>query len=137
MIMIEKFTNPKFLRIFLYLVAVHSFIVGVNLIFFPPEWMIKFGFNPITENFFKVQGGVFHLVMVVAYIMAGLNPVECKKLILFAIITKFIATVFLFTYFLLYTEMITVFLSGVSDFIMGIIILYLYKKADLTKNSEA
>ena len=135
--MIEKLMQPVYLRIFLYLIAVHSFVVGLNLIFFPPAWMTSFGFNTISENFFKVQGGVFHIVMVVAYSMAAHNPVKNKPLILFAIITKFIATVFLFTYFLLYTEMITVFLSGVSDFIMGIIILYLYKKADLTKNSEA
>ncbi|MGD8780478.1 MAG: hypothetical protein PVH88_16115 [Ignavibacteria bacterium] len=126
--MLKKLFADKILltKVFLYLVAIHSFFVGMALIFFPSNLMVLFYFSAITEPFFKAQGGVFHLVMVVAYIIAAIDPVGNLKFIIFAIITKLIATVFLITYFLLHTSMVTVFLSGVGDFIMAVILYLLF-----------
>lgn len=120
--------NVKFIRIFLVLVGLHSIAVGINLISFPPSWMATFGFLPITENFFKVQGGVFHIVMAVAYLLAAWKPVDCQILIIFSIIAKFIATVFLFSYFFIIGGAPTILLSGIVDFLMGVVLLFLYKR---------
>ncbi|MCB0283035.1 MAG: hypothetical protein H6627_00270 [Calditrichae bacterium] len=122
-----KFNKLNILKIFLYLVAVHSFLVGVNLIVFPTDWMQLFGFGTITENFFKVQGGVFHIVMAVAYVLAGWRPIEYKILIVFSIAAKFLATAFLFSYFLIINPAWMILISGFGDFSMAMILLYLYK----------
>lgn len=125
--------NPNIIRIFLVLVAIHSFIVGINLISFPSEWMQQFGFNAITENFFKVQGGVFHIVMTVAYLLAAWKPVENRIMIIFAITAKFIATLFLISYYFVMGSIVTILLSAISDFAMGIILLFLFLKLESSK----
>ena len=127
-----KLFSVHFIRIFLALVALHSVIVGINLISFPPHWMTKFGFLPITENFFKVQGGVFHIVMAVAYLLAAWKPVEYRILIIFSITVKFIATIFLISYFILSDSTITILLSGVVDFLMGLILLIIFMRTEFT-----
>lgn len=136
--MITKLINDKvyLTKVFLSLVALHSFFVGMGLIFFPSSLMEQFFFSPINEPFFKAQGGVFHIVMVVAYIIAAIDPVKNYRFIIFAIITKLIATVFLITYFLFHSSMITVFLSGIGDFIMAVILFFLFisLKNQITKN---
>ncbi len=124
--------NILLLRWFLFLVALHSFIVGINLILFPTEWMTEFGFAQISEQFFKIQGGVFHIVMAVAYTLAGWRPKEYKVLIIFSITAKFMATVFLFSYFFFVNSLITVLLSGIVDFFMGLILVYFLRNSDLS-----
>ncbi len=119
------------LKIFLFLVALHSFFVGIGLIAIPANLFLEFGYNPITENFFRAQGGVFHLVMVVAYLFALRDPVQNKIMVLFSITAKFIATIFLATYFIFSEHIIVVLLSGIGDFVMGAIILFLSIKLNL------
>ena len=120
------------LRWFLFLIAAHSFIVGINLILFPAEWMTEFGFAVISEEFFKVQGGVFHIVMAVAYSLACWRPIEYKILIIFSILAKFIATVFLFSYYFFSGPVVTILLSGIVDFFMGLILLYLFRNSSVS-----
>lgn len=120
--------KQKHLSIFLYLVALHSFVVGIALIA-SPDWLFEeLGYNQINENFFKAQGGVFHLVMVVAYFMAAGSPRERNTLVKFSITAKFLAVIFLLIYFLLVDGILVVLLSGIGDLIMGIIIWYLSLK---------
>jgi len=69
---------------------------------------------------------VFHIAMSVGYAMAGYEKIKYKQLIVFSIIVKFIATVFLISYFLIISSQWLILMSGISDFLMGIIILYLY-----------
>lgn len=120
--------KEKHLSIFLYLVALHSLAVGVALIAAPAPLFEEFGYNRITENFFRAQGGVFHLVMVAAYFMAGFSPNERYSLVKFSIIAKFMAVIFLFFYFFTVDGIVVVLLSGVGDFIMGVVILILSLK---------
>lgn len=118
--------EDKILSVFLWLVAVHSFLVGIGLIVLPSSAFEYFGFNPTFERFFSTQGGVFHIAMSVGYAMAGYDKIKYKQLIVFSIIVKFIATVFLISYFLIISSQWLILMSGISDFLMGIIILYLY-----------
>lgn len=128
--------SVKHLKIFLYLVALHSFFVGLGLIFIPSHFFVEFGYHEISENFFRAQGGVFHLVMVVAYSLAAINPSINKPLVKFSIIAKLIATFFLVYYYLFIDNIIVVLLSGLGDFAMGVLILFLAKQTGLFNAGE-
>jgi hypothetical protein len=110
----------------LWLIAIHSIGFGLALIIFPSEWIEYFGFQ-LQEKFFADQGGVFHLIISLAYIMAALAPESSRKLIILSFVTKFTAAVFLFSYFLFDRPIIMVFLSGVGDLLMGLAIFISYK----------
>ncbi|MFA8436158.1 MAG: hypothetical protein ACEPOZ_16695 [Marinifilaceae bacterium] len=120
----------KLLKVLLYLVGLHSFLVGIGLIVLPVSSMSQFGFEVMGGKFFSAQGGVFHLVMSLAYVWAAMNVQKYQILILFSIAAKFIATVFLFSYFFLMEYIWMVLLSGIGDFLMGILMLFLYAKAN-------
>lgn len=121
------------LSFILWLIAFHSFVVGLALIIIPPDLMKHFGYNLINERFFSLQGGVFHIVMSVCYFLAALKLEKFKGLIILSITAKFIATVFLITYFIIGDQILVVLFSGIVDCIMGIAILFAYlsyKKTD-------
>jgi hypothetical protein len=115
----------RLLSILLWLIALHSFIVGLCLITFSPALLNDFGYQ-VSEKFFAVQGGVFHIVLVVAYVMAAVDVGGSEKLIWLAITAKFIATVFLSVYFFLVKPIPVVLVSGIGDFLMGISLLLLF-----------
>ena len=69
--------------------------------------------------------------MAVGYAMAGYDTKRFECLIIFSIIVKLIATVFLIIYFMLISSQLLIILSGISDFMMGLVILFLYKKLKL------
>jgi energy-coupling factor transporter transmembrane protein EcfT len=117
----------KILSVFLWLVALHSFIVGIGLIILPSSVFELLGFELTFDRFFSTQGGVFHIAMSVGYAIAAYDKIKFRQIILFSIIVKFIATVFLITYFLFITSQWLVILSGISDLLMGVSILYLYR----------
>jgi hypothetical protein len=115
------------LRLLLVLVGIHSFIVGIMLIFFPASLMGCFGYENINEPFFMRQGGVFHLVLVVAYLMAAYYYFDQSALIILSIIAKVIATIFLFSYYFFISDIWMVLVSGFGDAVMAILIYILYK----------
>lgn len=127
MVNLKAESAAKYLKYFLILVSLHSLAVGAGLIILPGEMMKDFGYGTIDENFFRVQGGVFHIVMVVAYMMAALKLEKNGCMTKFAIIAKFMAAVFLFAYYFFVDPIIVVLLSGVGDLLMAVIILYLYQ----------
>ena len=130
--------SNKGMQLFLWLIALHSFIVGILLIILPPDIMKLFGFNLINERFFQVQAGVFHIVMVVAYLMAAKNPGKRQIMVKYSYIVKFMATIFLITYTLFIQGLITLFLSAIADFSMALILYYFNKYLltnDLYKNN--
>lgn len=124
-----QLNSTKYLSLFLWLVAVHSFLVGIGLILLPSSLLEFFGYGVCAERFFPSQGGVFHIAMAVGYAMAAYNSKRYECLILFSIIVKFIATIFLLIYFVFFSSIWLVILSGISDFLMGLIILILYRYA--------
>lgn len=118
----------KALSVFLWLVALHSLLVGIGLIFLPFSFFEFLGFQKTFDRFFSTQGGVFHIAMSVGYAMAAKDLSKYKQLIVFTIIIKFIATVFLLSYFFVVSQQWLIITSGISDFVMGYVVLYLYKK---------
>lgn len=118
----------KLFSVFLLIVAIHSILVGIGLIVLPASAFEFLGFQKTFDRFFSTQGGVFHIVMAVGYAMAAYDLKRFECLIIFSIIIKFIATVFLIVYFLTKSSQLLIIISGISDFIMGLVILFLYSK---------
>ena len=127
------------LSIVMWITAIHSFIVGLGLIIQHPEIMKFFGFDHCMESFFPAQGGVFHIVMSFGYVLAALDSDKFYCLVLFSVIVKLCATIFLFTYYFFVESIWMVFASGIQDGILFILILYSllsyekWKKKDLIK----
>ena len=117
----------RVLSYILWFCAVHSFFAGLGLIFMPASAMSFFGFTAYVEGFFPAQGGIFHIVMSIAYAMAATDLRRFRELILFAIIAKFTATAFLLVYFLAIDSIWIVFVSGIGDGLMGLAILLAYR----------
>lgn len=125
----------KLTKIFLYLIALHSFVVALALMLSPSWLMEQFGYSSINEPFFKVQAGVFHIVMVVAYMLAASDPIKNKIMVIYSITIKFIATIFLVVYFIFINPVIVILLSGFGDLAMGLILVYLYKNLSANTNN--
>jgi len=124
-----KLKDPSFrFTWFMRLVALHSFATGLGLIFLPGELFEKLGYSLISERFFTVQGGVFHIVMCIGYLMAANGRERFEGVVYLSITAKLFATFFLLIYSLSVSWILVVFLSGIIDFFMGIIIYFLYMK---------
>jgi hypothetical protein len=136
----QPFFNPqrmfRFLILFLWLIALHSFIVGLFLILFPPGLLNRFGFE-VTEKFFPTQAGVFHLVMAAIYVFAIRRINRCVDLVQLSIFIKFLAAIFLFSYYFFIQGIGLVILSGAGDLLMGIILLILFIRSGLSQNNNA
>jgi hypothetical protein len=129
-----------FLKWILWLIAIHSICFGIALVVLPIPVIEFFGFR-LEEKFFADQGGVFHLVVAVAYIWAALDLEDALKLIVLSCTAKFVATIFLVSYFIFADHIFMVIFSGIADFMMGLAILVLYilyrKQAASAKPSAA
>ncbi len=124
----EYLTVPRErLRALLVLVAIHSAGVGMGLILALPPVMTFMGFGPIGEPFFPAQGGVFHLVMTVAYLLPAIAPERYEPVLVLIVVTKFMATLFLFTYWLVFDRVWIVAFSGLTDLIMGLLVLWAWR----------
>lgn len=124
---LQYITNPKKrLTTILILTSIHSFCVGIGLIVQLPILMEWFGFGHIAQPFFPAQGGIFHVLMSVAYLWAALKPDNNDDLIKFIICVKIGATIFLFIYFAFIDNIWMILLSGISDGILAILILTAY-----------
>jgi hypothetical protein len=62
-----------------------------------------------------------------AYVMAALDPLKNRMLIIYSILAKFTATLFLVGYSLFGEMVWMVLVSGFADFLMGMILLGLYR----------
>jgi hypothetical protein len=133
-ILIKK-NRKHHLSIVLSFIAVHSFLVGVGLILFPGQLMEYMGFKLVNERFFQSQAGVFHIILSVCYILPLFNYNNFKSLVIFSIVVKISATLFLLIYFLFFDSILCLLLSGLADCTMAILLLYVYhnKQKELIK----
>ena len=119
--------KSNYLKVVLLLTSLHTLCIGIALVVLPNNIMEIFGFTELCGRFFRTQGGVFHLVMAMGYFIAAMDIPNSPKFIEYIILVKFCATVFLVVYYLFVDAFIVVLLSGIVDFLIGLVILYLYK----------
>lgn len=107
--------RTPWLKVVLWLVAAHSVGVGIGLMVHPDVLLSLLGFREVSEPFFVVQGGVFHIVMATAYVLGALEPEKRRVLVRFAVAVKVMAAVFLLTYWVVVSGPWSVAASGVVD----------------------
>ena len=112
----------------LWLVAVHSILMGLALIFQPAILMEWSGFKSGYERFFPAQGGVFHLLMAVAYSLGATDSRKYHFLIVFSVIVKAVATVFLIVYCITVEFKWIILASGIGDGVMGTSIFIAFRR---------
>ncbi len=123
-----KFNYPdRLLSTILWLVAVHSIAIGLALIAQPAILMEWSGFRPEYERFFPAQGGVFHLLMAVAYTLGAVNSQKYHFLIVFSVIVKAVATLFLFVYCFTIEFKWSILIFGIGDGVMGMMIFIAFR----------
>jgi hypothetical protein len=118
-----RLTPLRRLQLLLVLVALHSVGVGIGLMWHPAALLAWCGFRPVGETFFIVQGGVFHIVMALAYSLAAWDPVRQERLIVFSVLVKLMATVFLMSYWSLIARVPTILASGLVDGAMAVVMV--------------
>lgn len=122
------FNHPdKLLSAVLVLVAIHSLAFGLTLIAQPAVLMKFAGFNPDCDHFFPTQGGIFHLLMFVVYLMGATHIEKYHHFIVFSIFVKAVATFFLMIYCFAAEFKWVIFLSGIGDGSMGLMIFLAFQ----------
>ena len=128
---IFQIKNPdKVLSWILWVVAAHSILMGVALISQPSILMEWSGFKSGYEQFFPAQGGVFHLLMAVAYGMGATDSQKYHFLITFSIIVKVVATIFLLIYCFAVEYKWIFLVSGIGDGVMGTTIFIAFRRCN-------
>jgi len=115
------------LKWFLLIVALHSLGVGIALIIAGDTMRGFFGFPQFESRFFQMQGGVFHLLLSYLYWKTSTDVSRYEHLIIYVIIVKCAATVFLFSYYFFIEHIIMVLFSGFVDGGMGAILYILFR----------
>lgn len=118
----------RILSALLYLIALHSLVVGIVLVVIPFSGLEFFGYHDYHGSFFRVQGGIFHIVMAMIYSLAAWDPGRYRILVILTILAKFAATLFLFSYYFFAENIWMVIVSGAGDLIMGILVAALLFK---------
>ena len=124
----QKESYPGILSLLLWLFTIHSAIVGFALILIPFHLLEFFGYFDYSGIFFKTQGGVFHIVMAVAYALAAVNLEKAHFVIVFIIAAKSMATLFLLSYFFWIEPIWMVLLSALGDGAMAVVLYLIYSQ---------
>jgi hypothetical protein len=110
-------------RILLVLISLHSFTVGLMLMFFG-EWAVRFaGWAGADPIFFIWQAGAFHFVLAAGYLVEYAR----SRTITLLLIAKTTAFVFLIGGSLLVETPWSVWFSGVADGAMALVALVVHK----------
>ena len=108
-----------------YVIALHTSIVGLMLLAFP-EWSVRFaGWPGADPYFFPRQAGIFHFVVVVGY----LGEWRRHRGVSLMVATKAIAFAFLLGAWLEGESAWSVPFSGVADGLMGLAVALVHRGA--------
>ena len=115
--------TPTYERTLIFLIALHSIIVGVMLIFFS-EWAVEFaGWSGADPIFFIRQAGAFHFVLVAGYLV----EYSRTRTITLILIAKTTAFVFLIGGSVLIQTPWSVWFSGLADGAMALVAFLVHR----------
>ena len=107
----------KRLSLLLWFIAAHSVCVGIALMAVPDSVLQIFGFTETGEMFFRAQAGVFHLAVAAVYAQGARSG--DAAVVNLTVFIKTVAFVFLLVYFLCFSHVYIIALSGVLDGLMA------------------
>jgi hypothetical protein len=111
-------------RVYVILVALHTFAVGAGL-FFVSEWALRFGgWEVIPPLFFPRQAGIFHFILGIAYIEEHRRAGSVSLLIM----AKTFAVVFLVGAALFANVPWFVPVAGIGDGLMALLAWLLHRQ---------
>jgi prepilin signal peptidase PulO-like enzyme (type II secretory pathway) len=110
------------LALVLWLVSVHSFAVGIGLIFRPAQLMEWVGFAGNQDAFFPVQNGVFHIILAIGYALAAAHPARNRVLVQYTIVVKSLAALFLLLYYAVFDPRWVILVSGIGDGAIAVVV---------------
>jgi hypothetical protein len=106
------------------LISLHSFGIGIGLLW-SPSWAFRMaGWEEVTPLFFPHQAGAFHIVVACGYLIEYFR----YRGILILLTAKGIATVFLLASAALGEHSWVVMLSGIADALMGLVAFFLHRQ---------
>jgi len=107
------------------LVALHSYAVGVFLLFLT-EWGARFGgFGEVSPLFFARQAGIFHFVIATAYLVEWF----VHRGVIVMLLAKASAVVFLLAVWALGVDAWSVPFSAAGDALLGTATLVLWRRS--------
>ena len=110
-------------RILIILISLHSFIVGIMLMFFA-DWAVRFaGWSGADPIFFIWQAGAFHFVLATGYLV----EYSRSRTISLLLIAKTTAFVFLLGGSLLHETPWSVWFSGFADGAMALVAFLVHR----------
>lgn len=111
-------TGPERESLLVVLIALHSYLVGLVLLF-ASDWAVRFGhWETGGTLFFTRQGGAFHLIVATIYLWAYFRHRSTVPIV----VAKSFAVAFLLTMSAL-GEPVTVLFSGIVDGLMLVTLL--------------
>ena len=100
---------------FLALVAAHSILLGVLMLFWPLEFLGRFGWEYADSRFFPAQSGLFLLLLGIVYAVA----IRERALVGLVVLSKAAAFVFLVSEVARGSGPVLLLLTAVIDGVMG------------------
>jgi hypothetical protein len=107
------------------LIALHSYAIGIAMLFFTEPGVRFGGWQQVFPLFFVRQAGIFHIVVATGYLIEYRKS-RTVDLLIFA---KTVAFVFLITHAIIAGSPSVVWLSGIADGLMAILVLWIRRKA--------
>ena len=118
-------------RLLVALICLHSLGVGA-LLMAAPEWAVRFGgWDGVDPTFFARQAGIFHVVLVLGYVLEYAR----SRTVSFLVTAKTTALVFLIAMSVLTDVPWAVPVSGVSDGAMGLLAWWVHARVQSTDSS--
>ena len=123
-LMLKNFGLERIERWIIILIALHSFGFGIALLW-APSWGLKFaGWENVQPLFFTHQGGAFHIVLAIGYLIEHYR----YRGILLLLTAKTIATIFLLGSWAMGESAWVVPFSGVADGLMGLVAFLIHRQ---------
>lgn len=111
-------------RLLIFLIALHSCIVGAMFLL-APNWTMSFaGWRSIEPVFFAYQAGIFHLVLAAAYLL----EYHRYRGVSIVITAKVIAFFFLITATIIDPIPWAVWTSGILDGAMAVVVWWVHRQ---------
>lgn len=119
-------------RLLIILIALHSLAFGLVLLW-APSWAFQFGgWEDVEPLFFPRQGGVFHIVVAIGYLIEHFR----YRGVLLLLTAKAVATVFLFGITVLGDSVWVIPFSGAVDALMGIVVYLVHRQVSISGSEK-